>query len=54
MMSLAVDLIEGIWECGKSRIIVNRGKATCGDIDILMSRADGKPFDGFLNRVVRG
>lgn len=35
-------------------IIENRGKATCGDIDILMSRADGKPFEGFLNRVVKG
>jgi hypothetical protein len=31
----------------------NRGKATCGDIDILMSREDGKPFAGFLSRVVK-
>lgn len=34
--------------------IKNRGKPTCGDIDVLLTRRDEKPFEGFLNKLVRG
>mmetsp|Transcript_6431 Transcript_6431/g.5789 ORF Transcript_6431/g.5789 Transcript_6431/m.5789 type:complete len:112 (+) Transcript_6431:1459-1794(+) len=42
---------KGLYEaicCGSYR----RGKPTCGDIDILITRKDGKPFGNFLSRLV--
>lgn len=31
----------------------HRGKPTCGDIDILITRKDGKSFAGFLTKVIK-
>lgn len=44
--------VKGTYEiicCGSFR----RGKATCGDVDILLTRKDGKPFGNFLTKVVK-
>ena len=30
-----------------------RGKQTCGDIDILITRRDGKSFAGFLPKLIK-
>ncbi len=30
-----------------------RGKQTCGDIDILVTRKDGKPITNFLSTLIR-
>lgn len=42
-------LIEGIAD----QLIYFRGKETCGDIDILITRKDGKSSSGFIQKLVK-